>query len=149
MHIRRGDLTRQGLVPERGRAVAQYTSTAWFVSMVRAVRRRTELASTPIVVFTDGSGEEVTEVLSFDNVHLRKRCAAIADLWALAHARLLFASGFSTFSMWASFLGRMPTIYAPGKMQQIVQSGHPPAKEIELEEGADIPADVLWKETGR
>jgi hypothetical protein len=142
MHIRRGDLTRQGLGPEELNAQAPYTPIAWFASMARAVRRCPELDSVPIVMFTDGSADEVAEVLNIDDIHLHRRGTAIADLWALAHARLLFATGFSTFSMWASFLGGMPTIYAPGKIQQYVQTGRPHAVEIELEEGADIPPDI-------
>lgn len=143
MHIRRGDLTRQRLLPEQ---LAQYTPISWFVGMVRAVRRHRLLASAPIVVFTDGSGDEVRDVLSFDNVHLHRPRTAIADLWALTHANLLFASGFSTFSMWASFLGRMPTIYAPGKLQQKIQSG-PSSMEVELGEGAEIPLNA-WSADG-
>jgi len=94
-------------------------------------------------LFTDGSREEVAEILNVDNVHLHRRGTAIADLWTLAQARLLFASGFSTFSMWASFLGGMPTIYAPGKIQERVQLERPRPLEIEVEEGADIPAHLI------
>jgi hypothetical protein len=143
MHIRRGDLTRLGLRPEELTALPQYTPVAWFASMAHAVRRCPELASAPIVVFTDGNADEVAEVLNVERVFLYPRGTAIADLWALTHAGLLFASGFSTFSMWASFLGGMPTIYAPGKIQQRVQSERPNPNEIELAGGSDLPAAFL------
>lgn len=143
MHVRRGDLTRQGLSPERLKMQAAYTPTPWFTAMARAVRGCSEINGMPIVLFTDGSREEVAEILNIHNVHLHRRGTAISDLWTLAQARLLFASGFSTFSMWASFLGGMPTIYAPGKIQERVQLKRPRSLEIEVEEGADIPAHLV------
>ena len=107
--------------------------------MAKAVRRQPDLAAVPIVVFTDGSEEEVADLLVLDNVWLHRRQTAVADLWTLTHTHLLFGSGFSTFGMWASFLGGMPTIYAPGKILQYVQRELPSSFEIELPEGADIP----------
>ena len=41
----------------------------------------------------------------------------MADLLALSRSELLIASG-STFSMWASYLGRMPVIWYPGRLKQ-------------------------------
>ncbi|HTV26217.1 MAG TPA: hypothetical protein VMF32_00360 [Xanthobacteraceae bacterium] len=142
MHIRRGDLTRQGIPLDRLPEVRQYTATSWFSSMVSAVQRQRELEAMPVIVFTDGSAEEVSEVLRMNGVYLRTRNPAIADLWALAHADLLFASGYSTFSMWASFLGGMPTIYAPGKIMQSIRASPPDATEIELAEGEDLPMKI-------
>jgi hypothetical protein len=144
MHVRRGDLTRQGYSQQQLRdEVVEHTPLSWFAGMARAVRRERSLHSIPIVVFTDGSEDELADLLAIDGVRLHARQAAISDLWALTHAQLLFASGFSTFSMWASFLGSMPTIYAPGKIQQKVQTGRSDPVEIELDERADIPALVL------
>jgi hypothetical protein len=95
------------------------------------------------VVFTDGSSDEVSALCAVDGARLHHRQAAITDLWTLAHAGLLFASGFSTFSMWASFLGGMPTLYAPGKIQQRVQLGSRNAIELELGEGSPLPHSVF------
>jgi hypothetical protein len=143
MHVRRGDLTRVGFSQdELLRRYAQYTPISWFVGMVGSVRRAPSLRDLPIVVFTDGTADELGGLLAIDGVRLAPRRPAIADLWQLTHARLLFASGYSTFSMWASFLGGMPTIYAPGKIQQRVQAGRAEPAELELEDGADLPALV-------
>jgi hypothetical protein len=141
MHVRRGDITRQGFTERQLAAVNQYTSLSWFASMVQAVRQ--VLRRVPIVVFTDGSHDEVIELIRIGDVRLHQRQSAITDLWELAHASLLFASGFSTFSMWASYLGGMPTIYAPGKLQQLVQPEGIASVEIELPEHAPIPAAAI------
>ena len=143
MHVRRGDLTRQGFTQQELAGVYQFTPLIWFVDMARAVRGFEPLRSVPIVVFTDGENEEVEALRCIDGVFFSQRQRPITDLWTMAHAGLLFASGFSTFSMWASYLGGMPTIYAPGKIQQRVQTGRAQAMEIELAGGQNIPANAL------
>ena len=143
MHVRRGDITRQGFTEEQLAGVNQYTALSWFVGMVRAVRNEQALRRVPIVVFTDGGDDEVADLIRLGDVRLHPRQSAITDLWELAHASVLFASGFSTFSMWASYLGGMPTIYAPGKLQQRVQPGGLASVEIELPEHAPIPPEAI------
>ena len=142
MHVRRGDITRQGFTPERLKTVGQYTPISWFVSMAQAVRSNPELRPLPIVVFSDGSEAEIAPLRTVENVVIHQRRSALEDLWTLSHANLLFASGFSTFSMWASYLGGGPTIYAPGKIQQRVQTGLEAPFEIELSEGGDLPPEA-------
>jgi hypothetical protein len=144
MHVRRGDITRQGFAEqELKEVVRQFTPLSWFIGMARAVRRVRALRSVRIVVFTDGGNEEVEALCNIDGTYLSQRLPSITELWTMAHAGLLFASGFSTFSMWASFLGGMPTVYAPGKIQQRVQAGRAGPVEIELPAGSEIPECAL------
>ena len=143
MHVRRGDITRQGFTERQLENAKQFTPLSWFESMAWTVRGRDSLRSMPIVVFTDGSPEEVDALCRIEGVVLHRRATAITDLWTMSRAGILFASGFSTFSMWASFLGGMPTIYAPGKLQQRVQTARADAIEIELPAGLYIPEFVL------
>ena len=143
MHVRRGDITRQGFAPEELLRVNQYTSLQWFEGMAYAIRRHRALQGIPITVFTDGSPDEVAALTAIDGVILHQRASPITDLWTLAEAALLFASGYSTFSMWASFLAGMPTFYAPGKLQQRVLVNREDALETELDAGADIPATAI------
>lgn len=144
VHVRRGDITRIGWSAKRLAARPVYTPIEWFCETAAKLRRQLSDPSIPLVIFTDGSEEEVRPLLQFKNVHIKARQQAITDLWALSHARLLVATGYSTFSMWASYLGGMPTIYAPGKIQERVLQGRPGSMEIELSESDDIP-DALLK----
>lgn len=139
MHVRRGDITRQGFHERELADVRQYTPESWFVAMARALQRIDEVRRLPIVVFTDGSAAELSNVLAVDGVRLHRRQLAITDLWTMSRAALLVASGYSTFGMWASYLGGMPTVYAPGKLQQRVQVGRPRAIEVEIAEEAVSP----------
>jgi hypothetical protein len=143
MHVRRGDLTRQGFSPDEIDAVRQYTPLSWFVEMARAIRGRAGIESLPIVVFTDGYADEVSELLKLPGVELNPRAPAITDLWAMSRACLLLGSGYSTFSMWASYLGGMPTLYAPGKLAQRVLAGRKDALELEVPAQAGVPAQVV------
>ena len=143
LHVRRGDITRQGFTPRELVDVQQYTPLSWFVAMVRTLRRIESVRNLPVIVFTDGSAEEMAELLVLDSVCLHRRQLAITDLWTMSRAGLLLASGFSTFGMWASFLGGMPTIYAPGKLQQRVQAGRTRAIEMEVAEDEEIPRIAL------
>jgi hypothetical protein len=98
----------------------------------------------PIVVFTDGSRSEVDALTAEDGIVVQEPRAAITDLLHLSQATLLFASGYSTFSMWASFIGLMPTVYAPGKLLQKVHASPDSegACEIELAANAPIPRQI-------
>lgn len=141
MHVRRGDLTRQGLSAERLMTVEPYTPLSWFVNKARAIPRAHPLHGAPIVVMTDGSIDEVEPLLAVEHVRLHPRGAAITDLMLMSQASLLMASGYSTFSMWASFFGGMPTVYAPGKIQQRLHARRD--TEIELAEGEPLPAGFI------
>lgn len=143
LHVRRGDLTRQGFAPAELEGVRQFTPTSWFAAMARAAGAEPLLRGLPLVVFTDGDENELAELTAMPGLTFHKRRSALADLWLLSRATVLFASGYSTFSMWASFLGGMPTIYAPEKIQQRVQVGRDTAIELELPAGAPLPRRVL------
>jgi hypothetical protein len=139
IHVRRGDITRQGFTQGELERVNQYTNLDWFVEMAKKLTNRRLPEGCKIIVFTDGSPDEVEPLVSIPGVTLQPRQPAITDLWGIANAALLIASGYSTFSMWGSYLGRMPTIYAPGKIQQRVQCADVGAVEIELAASDEIP----------
>lgn len=142
-HVRRGD---QVLPHEPESKVDQHTQCTrldWFVRTVEKIRQFEQYNHIPFLIFTDGSPSQVAPLLEQTNVMLAPKGVSIVDLFRLSRASLLLASGYSTFSMWASFLGGMPTIYAPGKIQQHVQTGRVGAIEIELEEGEAVPANVF------
>lgn len=144
LHVRRGDITRQGFTDNQLlRDVCQYTPSSWFISMIKRLSQFPQLKNLPVILFTDGYPDEVLDIASVEGVHIHENQSAITDLLTLSNASLLFASGYSTFSMWASFLGGMPTIYASGKMQQEIQTGRCNACELELAEEAEIPEDVV------
>ena len=63
--------------------------------------------------------------------------SGLGDMLGLSRSNLLIASG-STFSMWGSYLGQVPTIWHPGKRLQHVLLEHP-EREIEWASGDPLP----------
>ena len=144
-HVRRGDVVRPNHPESKVAQHIQCTPLVWFAKTIAKIRELKQYNDIPFLIFTDGSPSQVALLLEQKNVMLAPNGVAIVDLFRLSRASLLLASGYSTFSMWASFLGGMPTIYAPGKIQQPVQTGrnNESAIEIELAESESIPTNVF------
>jgi hypothetical protein len=87
------------------------------VEGIRAVRGR----GIRVFLFSDGDDKELAPLLELDGCTRLSFGSALADLLALSRSELLVASG-STFSMWASYLGRMPVFWYPGQRRQRLYS---------------------------
>jgi hypothetical protein len=113
MHVRLGDFQRPDADTDHTRVDNMATPLSWFIESLRTVRRRMG-ASIPAIVTSDGRPEELRALLKLENVRLAFTGSAIGDLLLLSRGVLLLASG-SSFSAWASYLGRMPTLSHPGQ----------------------------------
>jgi hypothetical protein len=107
-HVRRGDMRN-----DRGEF---QTSTAWFEGVIKRIREMGRREA--IYLFSDGTETELQSLLAPPDVRRVSTGSAIGDIWGLSQGVCLIASGGSTFSMWAAYLGQMPFITPPG---------HPPA----------------------
>jgi hypothetical protein len=109
------------------------TPLSWFSASVRAIRDMIGFPATAYVV-SDGTPEDLHELLGLPNMILVRPGCAISDLLTLARCRVLIGSGGSSFSAWASFLGQMPTISHPGQSLgwfKLGASGDPYVGEFE------------------
>lgn len=117
LHVRLGDFAA---TPHQDDPHRPATNTRvpmhWYVDMLQGIRARQGRA-VQAYIFSDGTDEELAPLLALDNCLRIGFGSAIADLLALSRAEILIASG-STFSMWASYLGRMPVIWPPGHKKQ-------------------------------
>ena len=116
IHVRRGDFiarTDQAEIVEHHNSLLPM---AWYVNALEAVLDKAG-REVPVWLFSDGSDEELEALTSFPNVERVSFGSSIADMLALARCRFLIASG-STFSMWGTYLGQVPTLWHPGKMLQ-------------------------------
>jgi len=66
---------------------------------------------------------------------------SVADLLAMTRLRLLICSG-SSFSAWAAFLGKMPTIWFPGKIASQM-GAFSDMTAIELEQEQSLPSSFI------
>lgn len=98
LHIRLGDYKPARRVP-----------LEWYISLIHLLREYVD-GSVEISVFSDGTDEELSDVLALPNVHRRFYGSAFADIWALSRSTVIIASD-STFSAWGAYLGQVPTIF--------------------------------------
>ena len=112
IHVRRGDFGSGD--PS---STNQRIDLDWYVGVLRQLRERLGYLNT--AVFSDGTDEELAPLLEIDGVNRATFGQSIADIIGLSQARIFIASG-STFSMWASFLGQMPTVWFPGRLPHAI-----------------------------
>lgn len=92
----------------------QKTPLVWFVKSLNAIRKRVGYPCKAIVV-SDGTSQQLNELLSLENVFLKRPASAISDLLVLSKAQVLIGAGSSSFVAWGCFLGQMPSISHPGQ----------------------------------
>ena len=114
IHVRRGDF-RMPLSPDEFRTSGSLQIPIhWYIESVKVLRRILG-ATLDVRVFSDGTQEELQELLQLERVSRGDTGSAVGDLLGLSKSKILIASG-STFSAWASFLGQMPTLCCPGQL---------------------------------
>lgn len=93
------------------------TPLDWYIESLRKVR---ELLGEelPAIVISDGNRNQLMKLLNEPLVTLPNSKSAISDLMILSKAQILIGAGRSSFSAWASFLGKMPTVTIPGSNLQ-------------------------------
>lgn len=117
VHVRRGDF----LEPDDPQVLKQGAHNyrlpvEWYVSAVQNLREEMSFQA-PVRVFTDGSREQVSDLLDLPETTISRGARAITDLLSLSRSRVMIGSG-SSFSMWASFLGQVPSVWFPGQRLQ-------------------------------
>ncbi len=126
LHVRLGDF----------KVDKQTTPISWFCDVVNLVRKNTT-SNLRLYIFSDGNDKELAPLLELDNSKRLSFGSSIADLLALSKSNILVGSKGSTFSMWASYLGRMPVIWPPGGLMQRLYSDNS-LQEIESD-GLSLP----------
>ncbi len=143
IHIRRGDFRTPATEAElqQGHRNSRIP-IAWYRDMLIGIRSRCQI-HLPAIVYSDGSDDELTEVLALPDVVRSTASAAITDLLAISQATLLLASG-SGFSIWGSFLGQVPRICFPGQLLiSTLEASEKKQLEAEGLRPSDIP-DVIF-----
>lgn len=138
MHIRLGDFTRGTEADLKAGNPNTSIPIEWYIDVIQQIRDAVS-ETLPVYIFSDGSREELQDILALPGVQQVTFGTAIGDILAMSKARLFVASG-STFSRWVRYLGRMNTITYPGQLKQHLLEENEPAFEIEAEQ---IPEEYL------
>jgi len=122
IHIRRGDFTMPTSDQQLREGGINYrVPVEWYREVLRAIRAGVG-AAVPAVVFSDGDPRDLLEILKEPLTSLHSSRSAVSDLLTMSQAGVLIASG-STFSMWASFLGQVPSVWYPGQRREALLDG--------------------------
>lgn len=114
LHVRLGDFKPVSAPEDLVMKGNVRTPLHWYRSAISHVRRFLG-AECGVTIFSNGRPGELEELLSLSNVTCLEAPNALTGIFAMAKAKVLIGSGGSSFSAWASFLGRMPTVVVPGQ----------------------------------
>lgn len=103
VHIRRGDFI----------AANWDISDRWYVNAITAALTDLETKDIEIRVFSDASQKKLRYISDeFPNVVFMPKAPAMQDLLMLSTAEALVCTSRSSFSMWAVFLGQIPSYWS-------------------------------------
>lgn len=146
VHVRRGDRPSMAFMepyPGEIDGIPQHTKTMpdqWFINCINGVRAALGRAA-PVTIFSDARDEQITALLSLDNVRRAPANSSIVDIFLLSRAKVLITSGTSSFSAWAAYIGAMPAIWYPGLRLDLIAGR--PELAIETDLAGNIPAPAL------
>lgn len=138
LHIRMGDF----YIPESEDEIRKGATNCrlplqWYISIINKIRNVAG-KNIDVNIFSDGTDADLADLLELTNVKRHYYGSAIADMLALSKSDFLIASN-STFSLWASYLGRMPTIWFPGTNRQKIFTAN------EIEEEVDYTDELSFR----
>lgn len=111
IHIRRGDF-------KVGNPI---TSNEFFIRSINAIREAAG-GELEVTVFTDADDEEISDILSLNNVVKSKNKEDILDILQMSKSRFLVLSQSSTFSYWAAFLSEAFVVVSSDDWQKNIKS---------------------------
>jgi hypothetical protein len=134
IHVRRGDFATPSNQDAKLHSRQTYRlPLEWYVSALRAMRDA--VGKVPVSVYSDGTDGELGPLLAEPDCVRRDAGTAMGDLLSLSQSAAMIGSN-STFSMWASFVGNVPSVWAPGFPTQDIFPGgqiahHSPGRAID------------------
>jgi len=127
VHVRRGDFSFNGMA----------TPDEWFLESIANVRKCMG-RRLPALIVSDGLEKELLSFRQLEDVHIAPTGPAILDIMRLSRCRVLVASLGSSFSMWAAYLGGMPTIWPSGEPPKKLNAVRPDF-QIQTDDHGSLP----------
>ncbi|WPR71652.1 alpha-1,2-fucosyltransferase [Flavobacterium sp. NG2] len=143
VHIRLGDFyLPQDEQEIRDGAFSCRLPLQWYIEIIDKIRTKFN-ENLLVKVFSDGNEDQLRDILVLPNVERVSGGSAISDLLSLSQSKILIASN-STFSLWASYLGRNNTIWFPGTHRVKLFKDYENVFEGEVDYNDDL-SKVLFK----
>ncbi|GHN02877.1 hypothetical protein WSM22_43660 [Cytophagales bacterium WSM2-2] len=129
VHVRMGDFKKLAAGQDFKETGGTRTPMDYFISTIQSIRK-IHGTSLPVSVFSDGYKNELSELLSLDNIQLVEGNNDMIDLLLLSKSKIIVTSAASTFGYWAGFLSQAPIIMHPDHIHE------PLRVDCEIYEGA-------------
>ena len=137
VHIRCGDFQPENEDHLRsGRTITRIPMN-WYITQIKKLKQKFG-NNICFKIFSDGHIDELSKVLSIENVTLVEGGNALSDLISLSRSKIIISSN-STFSLWASYLGRCHTIWFPGTKRFDLFNDNESCLEFELDYNQKLP----------
>lgn len=112
IHVRAGDFRKLQPKEDFSQLGAVRTPIDWYISVLKKIRAVVGY-NVPATIFSDGYDYELSDLLALPGVSRAAHASALSDMLTLSKSKLLITSAGSTFSGWASYLGRCSTVWHP------------------------------------
>jgi hypothetical protein len=112
----------------------------WYITQINKLKQKFG-NNIHFKIFSDGSIDELSQVLSIENVMLVQGGNSLSDLVSLSQSKIIISSN-STFSLWASYLGRCHTIWFPGTKRFDLFKDNESCIEFELDYDQKLPENL-------
>ena len=143
VHVRRGDkvIMPEGVSANIGQKDLWVMRSEWYERTLQSVRGAIG-DNVPAVIFSDGTDEQIADLLSLPATVRSPKGSAIVDMLLLASGNVLIGTGRSSFSYWAGLLGNAPSVWYPGMSKQL----YPERPEFAIETDAEGEIDPAQAE---
>jgi len=139
IHVRRGDFKEPKTEDLDEVATNARLPIEWYEKTFLKLRSQIE-SNFKTIIYSDGSDDEIAELLKYKNVERSKSQSAITDLISMSNAAVIVAS-VSGFSQWGSYLGNVPCISYPGQSLFSYLKSSPTEIEVSIESA--IPKEFI------
>lgn len=127
IHVRLGDYNADQRIP-----------LVWYKNLILNILKVNP--NQEFALFSDGSDEELSELLEIKNITRHFYGNAFADMFAISLCKLIIASD-STFSAWGAFLGGIPLIFNRRHFPEVFQDK---TKEFVLKDSFEFPKELEY-----
>lgn len=112
LHIRLGDFMKSAGEQELGTRGNLRTPLQYFIRIIESTRALNG-TTLPVIIFSDGSKQELAELLTLPNVLVSEGNNDLMEMLLLSRSKVIVTSASSTFSYWAAFLSEAVVLMHP------------------------------------
>jgi hypothetical protein len=121
VHIRMGDFKPLGDNEDFAKAGLVRTPLHYFIEVINGIREITKQTNS-VTVFSNGTKQELKEILELPKVTLAENNNDLVDLLHMSKSKVIVLSAASTFGQWAGFLSNAILLHHPNHFHSYIRN---------------------------